>query len=369
MTQQNDPKNVRPEFARIEKLRENLATQKLDGIWVTRPANVRYLSGFTTPEDGVVLVTNSETILFTDNRYSLQAEQESAIAVNIPTPKQGQNRAEALLDAAQEFVNNKNLAFEAEHLNYNTHAKLFHTWKHSKLHAMTDFIVGQRSIKDEAEIETIQFAAQHTDNGILNLLPHLKPGATEIDLALMLENDFRREGDGPAFEIIVASGERGAMPHGLASKRKLQNNELVTIDCGAKHQGYCADLTRTYAVGNVSTELRNVYHLVLEAQQTALHAIKPGARGADIDAIARKIIEQAGYGQYFGHSLGHGVGLEIHEGPNLSKASNDILVPGNVVTVEPGIYIPGLGGVRIEDLVVVTSTGVECLSQSEIPKL
>ncbi|MBI4640833.1 MAG: aminopeptidase P family protein, partial [Candidatus Tectomicrobia bacterium] len=213
--------------------------------------------------------------------------------------------------------------------------------------------------------KNIKKAAELTDAGFAHILKYIKPGMKEIDVALELEFFIRKNGGkGVAFSYIVASGERGAMPHGVASDKVISPGDLVTFDFGTSYNGYRSDMTRTIGIGDPSPKMRELYSTVLEAQLAGLQAIKAGIKCVDADAAARNIIKDAGYGEYFGHSLGHGVGLAIHEGPRVSQYSEEVLEAGMVVTCEPGIYIPNEGGVRIEDLVIVRENGCEILSHS-----
>jgi Xaa-Pro aminopeptidase len=222
-----------------------------------------------------------------------------------------------------------------------------------------------RRRKTPEEIGLIRKAAELADRGFGHILPLLKPGIQEIEVALELEYFLRKNGsEGLAFATTVASGERSAMPHGGASERTVQQGELVTLDFGCVVGGYCSDMTRTVAVGKVSDELRSIYQAVLEAQTLALEAVGSGKRGQDLDALARNHLASRGYGEHFTHGLGHGVGLFVHEGPSLNQTSQDTLEASNVVTIEPGVYIPHLAGCRIEDLVLVTQNGQEVLSKS-----
>jgi Xaa-Pro aminopeptidase len=328
----------------------------LDALLVTQPENVRYLSGFTSPKDGWVAVWREEATLVTDPRYTVQAQQESRIPHRIaPRERSAEVMAELLRGR---------VGFEANHLVFGK-LQTLREQVPAEWVPTSDLVERLRLKKTPEELERIRAAARLADEGYAHILPLLKPGVSEADIALELEFFLRKHGsEGVAFEIIVASGERGAMPHGVASSKKLRPGELVTLDFGAVVGGYHSDMTRTVALGEVSRELREVYEAVLEAQQAALEAVRPGRTGQQLDAIARQVLQARGYGEYFAHGLGHGVGLAIHEGPRLSKLSEDVLEAGMVLTIEPGVYIPGVGGCRIEDLVLVTETGYEVLSHS-----
>lgn len=328
----------------------------LDALMVTQPENVRYLSGFTSPKDGWVVVYREGMVLVTDPRYTVQAEQESRIPHRIvPREKAAEVTAELLKGR---------VGFEANHLAFGR-LEALREQVPAEWVPTQDLVEKLRLTKTPEELKHIRAAAKLADEGFGHILPFLRPGSSELDIALELEFYLRKRGsEGIAFEIIVASGERSAMPHGAASAKKLLPGELVTLDFGAVVEGYRSDMTRTVALGEVSRELRAIYDAVLEAQQRALEAVRPGKLGKEVDGVARQVLAERGYGEYFAHGLGHGVGLAIHEGPSLGRLSEHVLEPGMVVTVEPGVYVPGVGGCRIEDLVLVTPTGYEVLSHS-----
>lgn len=328
-----------------------------DALLVKRPQNVRYLSGFTAPEDAWVLYRPEAPVLFTDARYGEQAPAESRVPVEIVNPREGYGFLEP-------FVAGLRVGYEAHHLPCAELERL-RAATSAEWVATENLVERARRVKTPEEVARIRAAAALADRGLAWLLPRIRPGVRERDLALELEFWLRREGaEGAAFDFIVASGPRGALPHGVASERAIESGELVTLDFGAVVGGYHSDMTRTVAVGEVNGEMRRVFDVVLEALEAALEAARPGVAARDLDAVARRVIEAAGYGPQFVHSLGHGVGLEIHEAPFLNARSQELLEPGMVITLEPGVYLPGRGGVRIEELAVVTEDGLELLSQS-----
>lgn len=222
-----------------------------------------------------------------------------------------------------------------------------------------------RQVKDDSELSVIREVIRMTDLAFSKILDSVRQGKTEEEISLELEYSLRGMGaSGRSFDYIVASGHRSALPHGVATEKKLAENEFVTLDFGAKYKGYCSDFTRTVFIGLPDSRHMEIYQVVLDAQKAGIKALKPGLSGKEVDAAARDIINEAGYGEYFGHGLGHSLGLEIHENPRLSPLENGIIRPGMIVTVEPGIYIPGWGGVRIEDVVLVTCDGAEVLTQA-----
>ncbi len=341
---------------KLSRIRNTLADTGAEALLVTHPANVRYLSGFRAPEDGRVLVTYKDAVLITDGRYTAQAEEESRLPVEIFGDSWTEHLAVKL--------EGRSAAFEAEHVTY----ALFETLQEKlkgTLRPTEGLVAELRLVKTPDEIDLLRQAAKLTDDAFAHILGFIRAGRSEVEVALELERFMRAAGaEGAAFEIIVASGYRSAMPHGTASSKTIETGELVTLDFGAKVEGYHADMTRTVAVGELTDAHTQLYAAVLRAQEAAVQALAPGKTGKEMDAVARDSLTEDGLGEYFSHSLGHGVGLEIHEGPRLSKLSEGILKPGMSVTIEPGAYIPGDAGVRIEDLAVLTETGFELLSHS-----
>lgn len=339
----------------LQDVRDKLSGAGADALLVTAPANVRYLSGFTSPDDGVVLVTDERAALLTDGRYTAQAGEESKLEVVI---------APSWEERLPDLVGTRRLAIESEHLSVRRFRRLADRLGREPV-PTEGFLSSFRLIKTPDEIVKLREAARITDEAFDAIVPMLRPGVREIEVALELERAMRLAGsDGPGFHIIVASGKRSAMPHGVASNKAIEAGDLVTLDFGAVYAGYHADMTRAVAVGDIAPELRRLFDAVYEAQLAGLAAVAPGRSGREVDAVARDLLAGHDLADAFSHSLGHGTGLEIHEGPRLSTRSDDLLAPGMTVTVEPGVYLPGFGGVRIEDLAVVTEDGCEVLSRS-----
>ncbi len=341
----------------LETLRPAMLEAGVDALWISQPENLRYLSGFSSPEDAKLLITPGGATLYTDGRYTVQAAQEVDLPVHIARPP-------ATLEHAAAQLRGLRVGFEAAHLSVAAHQELQQHWQ-AELVALGGLVEQLRLIKAPAELESIRAAQNIADTAFAQILPQIKHGAREVDIAWALEDAMRQLGaEAPAFETIVASGVRGALPHGRASQKVLQEGELVTLDFGARVGGYHSDMTRTLALGEVSESLKRIYNAVLDAEEAALSAIRPGLRAADLDAVARGVLGGLDLADAFTHSLGHGVGLHIHEGPGLRSTSDEVLAAGMVITVEPGVYIEHLGGVRIEDLVLVTEQGSEVLSRS-----
>jgi Xaa-Pro aminopeptidase len=326
---------------------------ELDALYITRPENVRYLTGFPHPEDAQVLITPEGAFLLTDPRYP-EAERES----RIPARVLKREEREALFQDLRGRV-----GFEAEHLPYAALERLRELspaeWVPTK-----GVIERLRLKKSPEEVARIRQAQALAERALERALALLRPGVEEREVALEIEFFLRKEGaEGVAFPPIVASGARGALPHAGASEKRLEPGELITLDLGAKVAGYHSDMTRTVALGKPSPEMRRVYEAVQEALEVALQGLKPGRTGKEVDALAREALGRHGLDRYFVHSLGHGVGLAVHEGPGLSPYTEEVLEPGMMVTVEPGVYLPGVGGVRIEELVLITEDGIELLSR------
>ena len=343
-------------MSQLESLKAAMEAAGVNALWISHPANVRYVSGFSSGADGKVLVTAEGATLYTDARYTVQAAEESRLPQFIARPPE-------TYEEASTRVKGLRVGFEAEHLTVAGLEELRERWE-AELVPTRGLVEGLRLVKSAAEVALIREAQAIADRVFAEVRPMIRAGVRELDVALELEMGLRRAGAEVGFDVIVASGPRGAMPHGVASDRVIEDGDLVTVDFGAKWRGYHSDMTRTVAVGTADEEMRRVYDAVLEAEEAAVAAVRPGMKSGDLDAIARGILERHGLGEAFSHSLGHGVGLGIHEGPGLRKGTDTALEAGMVITVEPGAYLPGVGGVRIEDLVLVTSEGYEVLSQT-----
>jgi Xaa-Pro aminopeptidase len=343
---------------RVEKLRALLKEKELDGALIIKGHNRKYISGFTGSA-GFVLVTEDKAIFITDFRYVEQASAQcqgfEIVQINNDYPVTEEIKKH----------NIKVLGFEEDFVTYQQFNDFNNKLDNIELVPLEGALSKLRQIKDDGEIELISKAAHIGDMAFSHILNYIKPGVRELDLALELEYFMKKQGaSGASFESIVASGKRSSLPHGVASEKLIENGDFITFDFGCIYKGYCSDMTRTVVVGKASEKQREIYDIVLEAQVKALEAIKPGPMGKEIDKIARDIITSRGYGQYFGHGLGHALGMEVHESPRLSPLETQVLSKGMVVTDEPGIYIPDFGGVRIEDLVVITEDGNNVLTKS-----
>lgn len=343
----------------VDKLREKMAREAVDGFLVSTFLNWRYISGFRG-DAGALLITPKSAYLFTDSRYVEEAEKST---VGFSVVKTTQDTDQIKIAVQKEGV--RRFAFEKEHVTYSTWESFKERFEGVETVGVLGWVEGLRIIKTPEEISCIQKAQEIADDAFHLLAGAIHVGSREIDLALELEFTMRKMGsEGLAFPIIAVAGERSSLPHGVPTENQVSDGDFLTLDFGAKHKGYCSDETRTFVIGHLDKKHEEVYRVVLEAQLAGLEAVRPGVNWKDLDMEARKVIEHAGYGQYFGHGIGHGLGLSVHEGIRASKESDNTLQPGMVMTVEPGIYIPGFGGCRIEDLVLVTETGSRVLSQS-----
>jgi Xaa-Pro aminopeptidase len=355
---------------RAGRLARELREREVDLLFVWTPVNIRYFTGFTG-SNALILIAAGEdgpgNRFFTDFRYATQSAEQ------VPDSFHSEVVSGELLDAVARSLTGEDtyagrLGFDESSLTVAQHTRLLEllgeepSWELVPCAGMVERL---RAVKDPDEIAAIRAASELADEALRGVLADGLVGRTEREVAIELELRMRRLGaDAPSFPSIVAAGAHGALPHAEPRDEPIPADVLVTIDWGALHEGYCSDCTRTYATGErISEEARAVYELVLAAQERGLAAVKAGPNGRDLDAVAREVIEHGGHGERFGHGLGHGVGMEIHEGPRLSRtAGEEPLRAGNVVTVEPGVYLPGRCGVRIEDLVVVTDDGNDILT-------
>jgi Xaa-Pro aminopeptidase len=349
---------------RQERMREALRSSRLDSLLVTHPPNIRYLCGFTGSA-GALLITPASSMFFTDGRYIEQAKEQ------VQGAKLVIKRKPPLAAAAEQLVHRRHesrsrsfkLGIEGQHMTVEARGALSAILpRHVRVSEAPSLVERARMIKDPDEIALIKKAAETGASLYDHALAAIGPGVREVEVAAKMEYAARTSGaDGMSFETIIASGPRSALPHGRASNTPIQPGGFVVCDFGVILHGYCSDRTRTVYVGHASTEARRVYQAVLEAQLAAIDAVMPGVTVSRIDRAARKMLQQKGLARYFTHSTGHGVGLEIHEAPRLAQGQQEILRPGMVITIEPGVYLHGKWGVRIEDMVVVTERGCEVL--------
>jgi Xaa-Pro aminopeptidase len=329
---------------RVERLRESLE----EPLLVTNPTNILYLLGFKS-SNAALLAERERTRLFTDFRYAEAARAVEGVEFE-------ETKRALVKDLSQRLSGR--IGFEADHVTYSG----YETLRAGAVEPIPrrGLVEALRAVKDEAELASIKRACQIADRVFERLVDQPFVGRTEREVAWSIEQLFHEEGaDALAFETIVASGPNAARPHGRASGRKIGRGETVIVDAGCTLEGYSSDYTRTFTTGPVDAELKEAYAVVLAAQQAGLEALRAGVTGVDADATARRVVDDTAFSGTFGHGLGHGLGLEVHEAPRLSTESADTLSPGNVVTVEPGIYLEGRGGIRIEDNVVVTERGIE----------
>jgi Xaa-Pro aminopeptidase len=334
--------------------------EKRPGVMVVAsPENRRYLTGFTG-SSGAAVFTQAKAFLVTDFRYLDQAAGECP---GWEIVRQGPIMADTIAEILGRLGEDR-VGFERELATFALYEDLAGRLKGFDFVPVGPIVERVREVKEDPEIDLIRQAAAITDQALGDVISLLRPGMPERQIALEIEYRMRKLGaDDAAFPTIVASGARSALPHGRASEKLLASGDFVTIDAGAKFGGYCSDLTRTFVLSPLSADQEKLYALVLNTQLTSLEAVKPGRLGKEIDAVSREMITSAGHGEHYGHGLGHSLGLAVHETPRLSPVSDRVLEIGNVVTVEPGVYVSGWGGVRIEDLVVVRRDGPEVLSK------
>ena len=349
---------------RLQGIRTLISEKGIDSFLVSQQENRRYLSGFSG-SSGWLFISQKLAILTTDFRYTEQARQESQDFEIVQTKGETSIWFTQLIQTHGWHT----LGFEAQHMSFATYQQLSEIIEAEQLDLelipCQNMVERLRCIKDTMELNTITKAVQLTDAAFNQILATIRPGLTEKELAWDIESFFRQNGaEATAFDIIVASGPNSALPHARPGERHLQPGEPILIDMGARIDGYCSDFTRTICMGKAEDKLQEIYDIVLEAQQAAIDGTKSGMNGAEADKQARTIIEDAGYGDNFGHGLGHGIGLAIHETPSLSRLSSDILDNGMVFTIEPGIYIQGYGGVRIEDTVRLEQGNIKVLTGS-----
>lgn len=347
---------------RMERLMRCMEEQKVDAILVADGCNMRYLSGFSG-ETGYLYISDKHKVILTDSRYTTQAKEESTeFEVQEISNSEGYP---VLIAQLIKEDNTASLGFEEQVMIYGDVVELQKKLLPVEWKGLGNALNHLRMIKTKEELEYIARAEQIGDEAFSHILTILRPGITELEVAAELESYMKRNGaSGLAFDTIAASGYHSAMPHATPSEKKLEYGDFLTMDYGCKYKGYCADMTRTVVIGKASEQQKEIYQIVLEAQLAALDKIRAGLTGAEVDKVSRDIIRNAGYGDYFGHGLGHSVGLFIHEEPRISPMGQIVLQPGMTATIEPGIYVPGIGGVRIEDLVAVTEGGHKNLTSS-----
>jgi Xaa-Pro aminopeptidase len=339
---------------RADRLEDLLRERELDALVVTNLVNVRYLTGYTGT-NGLCVVGEGLRVFITDFRYVTQAARE------VEGFDREQGKQDLLEDAARHLSGR--VGFEDYTMTVRHYERLRgFVSEGTELVPAGRLVEGLRAVKDDGELERIRAAAALADEILAGIPERGLAGRTERDVAVELETEMRRRGSDPSFPSIVAGGANGALPHARPGREPIARDALVVVDLGCIVDGYCSDCTRTFATGSIPDEAAEVYDLVLRTQVASLERVRAGAACKDVDAFARELISNAGHGDHFGHGLGHGVGLEVHELPTLSRAGEGELAAGNVVTVEPGVYVPDRFGVRIEDLVVVGESGCEVLS-------
>jgi Xaa-Pro aminopeptidase len=346
--------------SRISALRSSLTAKKLDAFVTSHSASLRYLCGYTG-SNGLLIVTTRTSFFLTDFRY------KEMMQTGVEAAKKQIGKGSLLLHAAENgtFAKLRRIAFEKEHLSVAAFETVRSCIDPKRTILTSGLVESLRAVKDPSELELLKQAFAISDKVFQTILGSIAPGMSELELSAEISYLHKMLGaENDSFDVIVASGVRGSMPHGTATDKPLRKGEFITLDFGCLYQGYHSDMTRTVCLGTPTPEMKNVYAIVKEAQQRGCDAVKAGASAKRIDGISRKFIASKGFGKYFGHSLGHGVGLDIHELPRIAPKSRDTLVDGNVITIEPGIYLPGRFGIRIEDTVIVRNEGCEVLTGS-----
>ncbi|TWT26131.1 aminopeptidase P family protein [Planomicrobium sp. CPCC 101110] len=344
---------------KLQKLRTEMEKQQLEALLVTSRYNLRYATNFTGSA-GLALVTKDKAWFITDFRYTEQATAQAAEFEVVQAKT-------SLLEEVAELAKGHGIgtiAFEQEYMTYATFVQ-YQEKLDAELEPVSGLVEKIRMIKTPDEVEILKQAAKIADAAYEHICGFIRAGRTELEVSNELEFFMRQQGaTSSSFDIIVASGVRSALPHGVATDKVIEQGDMVTLDFGALYNGYISDITRTVSVGEPSEQLKEIYQIVLDSQVLGVEKIGPGMTGIEADAIARDYIKSKGYGEAFGHSTGHGIGLEVHEAPGLSSKSETVLEPGMAVTVEPGIYLPGVGGVRIEDDILITESGNVRLTNS-----
>ncbi|HDH87409.1 MAG TPA: aminopeptidase P family protein [Desulfobacteraceae bacterium] len=357
---------------RLDLLRSKFARLGVDTIWIIQPENRRYLSGFKAADgqfdesSGCLFITLDQALLVTDSRYTIQAQQD-VVGFEVVTHKKG------LIDILPEIfdrLNTQKLGFEGGYLIWDTYQKAKEkASQHSpsvELIAVSNLVEEIRMIKGPEEVDMLSRSAQLMGNVLARVISELTPGQVEKDIAWKIEALIREQGaDGASFPPIVASGPNGALPHAVPTERRIGEGEPIILDVGAKLNGYCSDMTRTVFLGNPPSDFKEIYRVVRKAQLLALQSVRPGMKTNEADSIARDVIKNAGFGDFFGHSLGHGIGMAPHERPSVGPLKPEVLKEGMVFTIEPGIYIPGNGGVRLEEMVVLEGDGARVLTTNK----
>ncbi|TMN21443.1 aminopeptidase P family protein [Lentibacillus cibarius] len=351
-------------MSNIRRTQSKLNTEEFDGLMITGAWNRRYLSGFTG-SNGVLLITKNEKILITDYRYVEQAKIQTDFDVILHAEHTG-HKDKIFTEVAKQVnaLGINRLGFEQQHLNYGAYCKVKELM-HTELIPTFDLIEDLRMIKSEAELTKLKTASHITDQAYLHILEYIHPGMTEMDVSEELQSFIKKNGGTTTgFPPIVASGVRSSMPHGRASDKKIEKGEMITIDFGANYQSYWADISRTVSLGEPDSKIKEIQEIVLKSFKNCVRNIKAGISDQDVDWLMRKHLMKTGYNEQSGTGTGHGIGLEVHEKPLFSVMKEKELKAGMTVTVEPGIYIPDLGGARVEDVLLITEGGCEVLTPS-----